>query len=227
MTMEPVGRVRFFTPEVARVHHTDWLFLETMRDLRERMTLTPTPENRYAILCIAPLLRKMIADGGKSLVQAVRRASTDRPKPTFRGKPYEFGPIPHPDAKIIFGYSADGLLDPDASMTLEQFLKMPVGHAVKYELTVLDAVKHYANVEGGVHLGTSKSEANTFLQIASPASGAILPGFYRVLTQIAEVVVDGCAELERVVAAELAERDANPPADALTDLRILMGIWQP
>ncbi|MDR6867555.1 hypothetical protein J2Y69_002159 [Microbacterium resistens] len=230
MTMKPVGRIRFFTPEVAQQHLVDWLFIETIDDLQERHLLFPRREDRYRVLGIAPLLRKLLLDGGKSLVVAVRRPG-NRPAPRFRVRPYVHQEA-YPGTQTFLGFNPTGIFGDGDPIGLDQFLRTPIAHAVNQDLTVAQTIRYFANIGGGVHLGRNEIPANEFMRILGPSIDFERPGaryqvpeFFMLLPQIALVVVHAMSDLRAQVEAEYKERDTNPTPDLIADARDLLPLF--
>jgi hypothetical protein len=171
----------------------EWLFLKTIEDIKQRAE----SQDRYAVLGIAPLLRKLFIDA-EPLLQAVRR-HRQQPSVGFRFNP--FVPKPRlqgpPTWRAVLEYGRDELVgDPDSSrLTAKQFLSASVAAWQGESLSVRDVVKHYSNIEGGVHLGISDSDfSDVVLEIFPPFYDRV-PDPVRMLIPIARVAIDGLHEL--------------------------------
>lgn len=226
MAWERKGTVDFFTAEAGRRQLIDWLFIETMRDLTERAQAPNSFASRYTVLGIAPLLRKLLLDSGRSLVYQVRKAGPDRPEPMFRSSQY-----PRPDTRgdlVAIGTASDRLWDPSAPpVNLDEFLKYRVGIVGDHDLTAREAIRHYAHVEGGVHLGKDEIPANDLLQLTGPASPILQMTPFLVLSRIAEVVIDACSPLLTAAEAEFARRNTNPRPDEIENPAARLGLSRP
>lgn len=213
-----MGRAQFFTPEVARQQLTDWLFIETLDDLAERAQAPRILHSKYRILGIAPLLRKLTLDSGKSLLHLVRRVP-GRPPIAFDATPYRYPEGYEPTAYSgLFAVSGSELSHPQGTrLSLDQFLAIRVGHIRGHDLTARDVIRHYSNVEGGVHLGKSEGPINDLLQFDAPPQGILvhLPQSHTVLIDLAEIMVAGCADLLAAVRDEYEARRSNPSPDML------------
>lgn len=222
---KPVARVQYLSDDAARQHLADWLFLETLADLRDRMAAPVDLTARYRVLGIAPLLRKLVLDGDKTLLHKAR-ARGSRPAPRFRATAYSYAPIP--DGMKMQGL---GLLPhspvEDEPLSLDELLKLKAGHVFGHDLTVADVIRHYANVEGGVHLGRSESVASDLLQltVSNPPPG--YPFQAGVLANIAFVITTGCMALERVVRADYERRVEAPRPDEIEPPNARLGFPPP
>lgn len=218
---KPVARVHFLSDDAARQHLADWLFLETLADLRTRMAPPTDLSARYRILGIAPLLRKLLLDGNKTLLHKVRARGT-RPAPTFRATAYTYNPVPDGFQMQGLGLVPHSPLETDA-LSLDELLKVKAGHVFGHDVSVADVIRHYANVEGGVHLGHSDNRASDLLQltVSNPPPGYPLQA--KVLADIALVVTTGCMPLERVVRADYERRVVSPRPDEIESPNARLG----
>jgi hypothetical protein len=225
MSLEPKGTVQFFTAAAARQHLFDWLFIETLADLAERADAPKTVDSRYRVLGIAPLLRKLMVDGGKNLLDLVRHPA-GRPLPVFRASAYPAQEIP--EGTVTVGTAVHYMLNRSAApVGRDEFLRMNAGHAAGRDLTVREIIRHYANVEGGVHLGKPEILEADLLQLAGPRSPIFQPMPFLVLAQIAHVVVDACGPLLRAVESDYARRDTRPEPSELENPAARLGLQRP
>lgn len=225
MRRKPLGEVQFFSDAAAQQHLADWLFLETLDDLRRRIPEPRGIKARYQLLGIAPLLRKLLLDGDKTLLHKVRRASKDRPLPMFRADSLHVPSGPEGRVLWVFGLTTSPESE-IAPLSLDQFLKLRAGHILGEDVSVDEVIRHYANVEGGVHLGRSKTRASDLMQLAMINPPVELPLHIEVLASIAFVVVQGLRELENVVRADYIRRTVSPRPEEIEPPGVRMGLTQ-
>jgi hypothetical protein len=176
------------------------LFINTMRDLEQRMTSV----NEYDVLMAAALLRKLLVDGGR-LMDQVNRAH--RLKVRFRIS--EVSPLErliYEDDPVL--WSIEDALDPQSPFayqpydaTRDQFLSRRIMRFNGHWITVGDVIDQLANVEGAVH----KGEPGTARRQAVQALGKFysrdgLPGVVRQVKLIGLITVRGLSPLRDAVA---------------------------
>lgn len=129
--------------------YEEWLFSGTLDDLQEKLD----SKNTYQTLMVSGLLRKLLLDGGTSLLHRVN--AIHRLKVRFLINEVQ-PPAVHEG--VTFWGAMDGF-DPETSrpgrtskeVSLDQFLAVPVLFASGETFTVHDVVLHLAHVMGGVH----------------------------------------------------------------------------
>lgn len=172
---------------------TEWLLLETMADIERRVQSV----DRYTVLGLAPLLRKLLVDG-EPLLQAVRR-NRRKPAVAFPLRPFVLpGEERDRDGwNLVLAYGNDELVgDADTgALSLKQFLAAPVAAWRGMPLSVLDVIKHYAHVEGGVHLGAPDGEFNQrLIDLFPPLYGRVRDPV-QVMVPIARATLIGVQQL--------------------------------
>lgn len=136
---------------------SQYLFNKTLEELKSRIKST----DQYDILMTSGLLRKLLLDGGDSLINQINKGTT---KVKFRVNLREPIRIRFPDIiKNVDSYmwvAREGI-NPDIAdqrskdynpklLNLEEFLKCPVAFN-KQSITIKDLIKFLSNKEGGVH----------------------------------------------------------------------------
>jgi hypothetical protein len=188
----------------------DIYFLYTLQDLRERLANQRRPfEYEYSLLKAAGLLRLLLIDGNP-LVQLINRHYQEKLR-------FDVTKIPIPQTGITYWQAGD-LLHPGRarsffgeptsihSLTLDEFLVLPVVAMDTKVLSVRDAIKFFANAEGGVHREEQLKE-NAHLQCVRDLEGHgtrldnCQPGLNMIWT-IGHIVLDGLAPLDRRVSAD-------------------------
>ena len=183
------------------------LFLATLRDLEERLTRP----DEYGMLRTAALLRQLLLDKNR-LVDQVNRPL--RLKFSFEiadNEAYQ---------RVIFAdrpsfYSVQDALDPTDPifgrtriLTRDQFTGTLVMVVDGNPITIKDLINHLANVEGGVHKGTPKTDVQRAIAVAIPfLTVGNIPGTHRLVSTIAKIVLAALEPLRSEV-----ERSTPPPA---------------
>lgn len=185
----------------------EWVFIHTMADIRARITDPSLSQDRYHMLGLAPLLRKLLIDGG-NLVSRVNRN---------RRLPIEFAMNPFslserecietieanrdstqfPVSEMRWRMFAPGLLPPTEggeaqALKLQHFLRATVGMVTGKRLSVKDLILFYCIVEGGVHIGEGRTPLERDL-ISYVPNEFMLPDFGIDNSPIASLFV--CAEI--------------------------------
>jgi len=191
----------------------DQLFLDTLRDLREKHR----SNQPYDLLRGSGLLRQLLLDG-HSLVDQVNRAH--RLKIEFNTIDFTLKP-PVPIERIRLHWTnLDASATPRA-MTIRvdraKLLSAPVLVFKGREFTVHDLIQTAANVWGGVHSGSAKSDQQrelTEMQVTLPASQVVavmkqalaelrievaVPDAVSALRGVIHVVVRGLEPLEQAM----------------------------
>jgi hypothetical protein len=179
---------------------SDELFLRTLQDLE---TLLAQPDE-YALLRAAALLRQLLLDGGKSLVNKVNR-NHDKKLAFVVTDNNAYVEMLLADGAMF--YSTEDGLDPNTSpfgqarqLTRDQFLKWPVMIVHRHFVTVHDVIDQLAHIEGGVHAGKAKTEKQQALKEAAGVFGiGGLPAGTRMLAPIGRVTLAGLGELREAV----------------------------
>ena len=149
-------------------------------------------------------MRKLLLDGGNSLVHAVNQ----RHRLSFA---FEVSANVGyaPDEHTIFSVAGDALhpsFFPNGKterLKRDKFLKLPVICVKGKNCSVHDVIDQLAHVAGGVHTGSADSDVEKALTALSAAwSFAGLPATLMQVKSIARVVLDGLAQLREKVARE-------------------------
>ncbi|WP_292702288.1 hypothetical protein [Microbacterium sp. 69-10] len=189
-----------YEQNVAALQH--WLFMQTLEDLRERCAAVGHlvgGADRYSALGIAPLVRKLIVDKS-SLIKTVNREHRLR--------------ITFPLRDITHDLSAGGtldavftrhLLDREQHLTLDRFLSAPAFRIAGQWVSVVNTIRYYANVEGGVHLGEAETDAQRAMMATAAPSTSGADVMITVLAALGDVVLDGLHELVTTMKANPAE----------------------
>lgn len=182
------------------------LFLRTLDDVEARLR----SHDAYEVLYLSALLRKLLLDGGISLIDQVN-------------KPYRFKirfTIADPDTPYArlalsrnpeFFSIADGI-DPDAkfpnakvvSRTRDQFFQTPVLYVRGQPCSIRDLILFEANIMGAVHAGspqTDKEKAIASIQQFYSLGG--LPLALRQMLSIAKIVLVSVSPLRDAVRRDL------------------------
>lgn len=176
----------------------EWLFVETVADLRHR-SQDPASRSRYELLGIAPLLRKLLTDRGDPLLTTVRRVRHEI-TPGFRIRPWQAT-----DRSGSAGESLNYLirlsgpeLVGDAETTalkVAQFLAARVGIIEGRDLSVKQIIRYYAHVEGGVHFGDPDEDGQEAMSSIAPVLLGHTTGQIEILGYLGQVVVDALTPL--------------------------------
>ncbi|MGO2750292.1 MAG: hypothetical protein ACTIA6_09605 [Pseudoclavibacter sp.] len=145
--------------DYGRLRYDRWLFLMTVSDIRER--INKSGPSRYELLGLSPLLRKLLSDGPDTLLPTVR-AQFRRTRIRFECKPVE----PQLDHVDEHGAQMTAILRParaefaerSESFNLDEFLKVPAAFYREQPVSVLEVIKYFAHVEGGVHRSRGERE---------------------------------------------------------------------
>jgi hypothetical protein len=175
----------------------EWLFVETVADVRRR-SQDPGARSRYEMLGIAPLLRKLLIDA-RPLLNTVRAARPDIPT-DFRIRQWSAPGDGRDDADQSYllrlgGPELVGGPEHPALPKLQQFIGARVGQVQGRPLTVLEVVKYYANVEGGVHFGVPKEKVDYVLSEMAPVLLGHSTGQIEILAHLGTIVVDALTPL--------------------------------
>lgn len=184
----------------------EWLFVETVDDLRRRST-DPDTLSRYELLGIALLLRKLLLEK-RSLVDVVRYVRREVPI-EFRIVPWSPDSAPAgatlpPYLLRLGGPALIGGPDSEPVTKPQKFIKAIVGEAGGEPLTVQQLVLYYAHVEGGVHLGEPEEPEQA---IMSPMGSLLLGhsnGQIQTLAYVAAIVADALTPLRDSILAQPA-----------------------
>ena len=181
----------------------EWLFVETIDDLRRRST-NPETRIRYELLGIAPLLRKLLTDG---------RALLNTVKATRPEVPIEFhirswneleDKLAATGVPRHFGIGGEGIIGEQntPSSDLEQFLRTVIGVAEDNELTVRSVIRYYAHVEGGVHFGKPAEPGESTLSGMAPLLLGHSTGQIQILGSLGQIAVDAMEPLRQSILSE-------------------------
>ena len=206
-----------YEQNVAALQH--WLFMQTLEDLRERCAAVGylvDGADRYRALGIAPLVRKLIVDRS-GLVKTVNRAHRLRITFPMRDITHALHAGDTPDVFVT-----RHMLDRDQHLTIDRFLSAPAFRIAGQWVTVLNTIRYYANVEGGVHLGEAETDAERAM-MATAAPGVVGGDvMITVLAALGEVVVDGLFDLVSAMRAKPAE-----PTDTSSKIILWDGVPAP
>jgi hypothetical protein len=192
------------SPRLAGALNVDLLFINTLDELAQR-TVMGAPE--YDVLMSAGLLRKLLLDGGNSLMDQVNRER--RLQLTFAiCVSSEFERALR--AMTPTAWSLGDGLDPQTTavdaevehVKRDRFLARTVMIANGVEYSVHDVIKTAANVVGAVHAGEGRSERDRLLaemnrQLSVGGMGAVV----QALPAISRVTLQGLEPLRRAVEA--------------------------
>lgn len=186
----------------------EWLFIRTLEDLRTRCE-NPADQTRYALLGIAPLLRKLFIDEAP-LIDTLKPGKRGV-KLTFRIRPF----VPATDAdlrrrmQLAFGNADLVGTSSDVPVGKEAFLNTVAGIAGNEAFTVRDVVGYFANVEGGVHFGPPKEKyRNTLsdvLRAVTPSMFSLGNQWVESLAHLGAIALGGLAELEASIRASATD----------------------
>lgn len=199
----------------------EWLLSHTLDDLGGRLKAEPVTD-RYTVLGIAPLLRKLIIDSPSVLTKVLdgRRKlyGGSGTRPRYSIAPYEPKPKEE-DAghggrwQLILALGGAALLEgAKVKVPLDKLLKVSVGQTDERPITVDEIVRYYSHVEGGVHFEKSHvptpAEDRLFM-IAKIQVGAPLQHI-ATLKSIGHVVHEGLLPLRAAI-----ESKPSPPSTRL------------
>lgn len=205
-------RLEWVSTEHDRLTMADWLFVNTLEDIKLR-SRDPEASDRYTLLGLAPLLRKMVMDQ-TNLFQP--SASVRRMKVTFRINPY----VPQdarPRLERVFGLGHAEMVGTESTpaVGVQKLCRTPVGEFEGEPVTVGDLIGHYAHVEGGVHLGRPEQPMSHMFAVMSTRIIAKSPfAWVTSLAYIGQVVYEGLRPLQASILesgeVELSEQLRQP-----------------
>lgn len=201
-----------------------WVFQQTMADLKNRVSDPSLAGDRYQMLGLAPLLRKLLIDGG-NLVQAVnRRYKIDlkfgiTPFSMSEREVYEImKPSLSRSASSLQETRYWRLFSPGTLMSdeksggdplgLAHFLAAHVGIVNGHRLTVKELIKFYCIVEGGVHIGMPRKPFEKDLLSMVPTE-LVMPNYGVDNSPISSLFV--CAEIVVLALEPLLEAIDRDP----------------
>jgi hypothetical protein len=184
----------------------DELFLHTLDDLEEH---TAPGASEYQVLMSSGRLRKLLLDGGQSLVDQVNRPRQSALEFSIN-EPGEYENMILSDGPVFWALT-DGL-DPETALVIgslvtvgrDRFLarRMVVNRGTEY--SVADVIRTTANVIGGVHVGKAKDERSRVLaEIDSQLQIGGVSAAVRALPPIARVTRRGLDPLRTQVREDL------------------------
>jgi hypothetical protein len=179
----------------AQMMFAEWLFVETVADLRNR-SQHPATRSRYELLGIAPLLRKLLTDRGDPLLVTINRARREI-RPQFRIRPWEMSEGTDESLNYLIRLSGPELVGgtETPALTAKQFLAARVGLLEGEDLSVKQIVRYYAHVEGGVHFGTPNEDGQEAMSGMAPVLLGNTTGQIEILGYLGQVVVDALTPL--------------------------------
>lgn len=181
----------------------EWLFVETVADVRRR-SQDPGVRDRYELLGIAPLLRKLLIDA-HPLLNTVRTARPEVPT-EFRIRQWSAPDDGRGDADLPYlfrlgGPELVGGPEDPALPKLKHFIGARVGMVQGRPLTVSEVVKYYANTEGGVHFAVPKVETDHILSEVAPVLLGHSTGQIEILAHLGTIVADALTPLRDSILA--------------------------
>jgi hypothetical protein len=192
----------------------EWLFVETVVDVRRR-SHHPAARNRYELLGIAPLLRKLLIDS-RPLLNTVQAARLDVVT-DFRIKPWSAPDDSQSSAEFSYhlqlgGPELVGGPEEPRARKLKHFLSATVGFIEGKPLTVREVVRYYAHVEGGVHFGVPASDEERVLNMMAPLLLGRSTGQIQILAHLGTIVVNALTPLcESILASPLIDTRMHRP----------------
>lgn len=175
------------------------LFLNTIEDIEQRITAT----DEYTVLMSGALLRKLFLDQSR-LIDQVNRVH----KLKLRFNISDISPF----EQLIYAsnpefWTIEDGLDPESPLayapfdaTIDQFLHRRIMRSSGQWITVQDAIKQLANIDGAVHSGSAKNENELALQAAARFySRAGLAGAMNQIKSIGRITVRGLIPLRDAV----------------------------
>jgi|SRR5438132_8135897 len=180
-----------------------WLFVRVCRDLEKRLRSV----DEYEVLKSSGLLRQLLLDDAPLVHRANKNYKLD-----IEFEITDFQPPTSDQRKILLWNIADGL-DPQTcrpgrgnrKVRLEDFLRLVVLRSGDTSFTIKDLIKFEANVMGGIHAGSPRTETEQHLRmITDMYSIQGIPGCLRQLKAIARVVLKAVDPLKVRVQADLA-----------------------
>lgn len=202
----------------------EWLLVETVADVRRR-SIEPGARSRYELLGIAPLLRKLLIDG-QPLLNTVRPVRPEV-RTEFRIRQWSAAEDAQPGEDLPYllqlgGPELVGGPEDSALPKLKHFIGARVGMVRGRPLTVREVVKYYANVEGGVHFGVPREDAQSGLSEMAPMLLGRSTGHIEILAHLGAIVVDALTPLcESILAAPLVDTRMHQ----LNDRGVFDGHW--
>jgi hypothetical protein len=183
----------------------DTLFLETLRDIRERSDPN-NPKSEYEVQKLAALLRKLFLDG-QSLVSKVNRAR----RLPFQFRVFDGGP--YHDLTMSMGpvfWSVQDGFDPDTALVpTSRFTEVNSDGLLARRIvllngewyTVADIIRYVAHVEGAVHRSEPRDAKDQALATSGIGIGGYDSPVVRSLCAVGRVVVRGLEPLEARILA--------------------------
>lgn len=173
----------------------EWLFVETVTDLRER-SRDPASRSRYELLGIAPLLRKLLTDRGDPLLVTVKRVRREI-TPGFRIRPWQAPSNANESLNYLIRLGGPDLVGDAATeaLTADQFLAARTGMVEGEDLSVKQVIRYYAHVEGGVHFGDPDEDGQKAMRSMAPVLLGNTSGQIEILGYLGQVVVDALMPL--------------------------------
>lgn len=179
----------------AQMMLAEWLFVETVADLRGR-SHDPESRSRYELLGIALLLRKLLTDRGEPLLATVKWARQEV-KTHFRIRPWQV-PVGEDDSlEHLVRLSGPELVGDaqTAALTADQFLAARVGVLEGRDLSAKQVIRYYAHVEGGVHFGDPKEDSQEAISSMVPVLLGNTTGQIEILGYLGQIVVEALTPL--------------------------------
>lgn len=207
--MSGIGR-RPVNPVEARARHNNlqrratWLIGRTIDDLHDRSM----SEDEYTLLGIAGIVRRALFE--KHSLADLERSRQGLPPLEFRYRPAPVHPSSLPLGTQIRLPALGLFREPVEVGTLSEFRNAPVGASAGQAISVEGLVKHFAHVEGAVHVGYPGDDTEDALGTIFGFRSEGWRHGLGLLGDIGFVVAEGLAPL--VAAARIAL-----PSDSLSD----------
>ena len=141
------------SPDDALNRYRDWLLVETIGDIEQRISGTG---GRYELLGISLLLRKLLSDG--LLAESIKRHA-------WADIRFLATPARPPDQRddgwtLVFSPGTEDFMNPTTELTLDGFMATTIAYARDTPVSVLQYVRHFAHMGGGVHLKKTPDTRN-------------------------------------------------------------------
>ncbi|UKJ63941.1 hypothetical protein H1Q78_00095 [Cellulosimicrobium cellulans] len=141
----------------------------TMEDLRHRCRLSAI-DSRYEVVQASGLLRRLLIDGSALGPLVARQVGIVPAFTWYSVHQGDGGPGLLLDPVILAEVAGEKHLNALSGALhtegLKEFLKQPVISVPGHRVTIRELIKHYANVEGGVHVAVERESPNAVLSAA-------------------------------------------------------------
>lgn len=204
MTVKSSGAGRWVAPhDPTQASHNlaEWLLVHTLDDMEAR---TQPGQSRYGILGLAPLLRRALLD--ESPIVHLARSRLKLHAPRFECTPFVQSP-PEPPVEggrwlTVLRLSGESFSEPTIKFGVEKFLAAPIGQLRRDDVTVLQLIRYFAHVHGGVHIGKPESALESLMQSIASASDEVAESWMEALRSIAVVTIRALRPLQARIEAD-------------------------